>query len=322
MGSSAWLARVRDPSAFLKKPNRAPFGKFVDFVQSQDAKKGIEFWCNQLHGLPRYDLHFKSSKNRDFLTSTGSSITKTTKYDRPKNTSVTFSTISHVAWALTLANTAVFDDIFFCSFRSCRQMALPGVEAIMGSLWSMVPVRVRLEAKQSLENVLRTVQDGIITATPYEPFGIQALQKHFGHRRYLQSVLIPQPPRPDSFSATVTAEEKLGLESRLRAAEDLNTQCRLPFGLCVVLTPKGDDLEIWARYDESFIEGGRVLLILDEFIKVLEGLLTSKSKIIGRKETFPMLILGQSHGRALTLGDFDHIWHRHQRLVQSLLKTL
>ncbi|CAF9942162.1 MAG: hypothetical protein ALECFALPRED_009551, partial [Alectoria fallacina] len=99
----------------------------------------------------------------------------------------------------------------------------------MGSLWSMVPVRVRLEAKQSLENVPRIVQDGIVTATPYEPFGIQALQEHFGYRRYLQSVPIPQPPRPDSFSATVTAEEKSGFRSRLRAAEDQNTQCRLPF---------------------------------------------------------------------------------------------
>ena len=65
-----------------------------------------------------------------------------------------------------------------------------------------------------------------------------------------------------------------------------------------------------------------MLLILNEFMKVLEGLLTSKSKMIGRRNTFLMLILGQSHGRALTLGDFAHIWHRHQRLVQRLLKTL
>ena len=167
----------QDPSAFFKNPNHAPFGNFVDFVQSQDAEKGIEFWCKQIHGLPRYDLHFKSSKNRDFLDSPGSSISRTTKYNRPRNTSVTFLTISHVAWALTLAHTAVFDDIFFCSFRSCRQMVLPGVEVILGSLWSMVPVRVRLEAKQSLENALRTVQDGIITATRMSHPGIRLYRK-------------------------------------------------------------------------------------------------------------------------------------------------
>lgn len=145
-------------------------------------------------------------------------------------------------------------------------MALPGVETIIGSVRPMFPVRVRFEAEHSLEDLLRAVQDGIVTATPYEPFDIQALQEHFGHRRYLQSVIVPQPPRPDSFSATVIAEEESGCESRLRAAEELNTQSRLPFGLCVALTPKGDHLEVWARYDESFIEGGRVASIMNEFI--------------------------------------------------------
>ncbi len=197
-------------------------------------------------------------------------------------------------------------------------MAMPGVETIMGSIWSIVPVRVCLEAEQSLEDLLRTVQDGITSATPYEPFGIQALQEHFGHKRYLQSVLLPQPPRPDSFSATVSAKEESGVKSSLRAAEELNNQTRLPFGLCIALTPKGDDLEVWARYDESFIDGGRVISIMNEFIQVLDSLLTSK--IIGRGDTLPVLILGQDHGKTLPSVRFAPIWCNRQRLVQSRWK--
>ena len=49
--------------------NRALFGKFVDFVTSQRKEEAIAFWLNQLEGLPRYDLLFKPSMNREFITS-------------------------------------------------------------------------------------------------------------------------------------------------------------------------------------------------------------------------------------------------------------
>ena len=155
-------------------------------------------------------------------------------------------------------------------------MALPEVDEIIGPVYSLVPTRIRLRAQDSLEHLLRTVQDTMVKGTPYEPFGIQAIKEHFGHNRYAQSLFVYEPPLPDSFSATATAEEESGVQSRLRAAAELNTQTRVPFGLILVLTPRGDDLGIWVRYDDNFIERTRVLSLVEDFKRALDRLLTSE----------------------------------------------
>lgn len=57
---------------------------------------------------------------------------------------------------------------------------------------------------------------------------------------YLHFVLVPQPPQPDSFNTVMTAQERdSDFESRLRSVESLWIQTRGPYGLYVVLTPKG-----------------------------------------------------------------------------------
>ena len=158
-------------------------------------------------------------------------------------------------------------------------MALPEIDEIIGPVYSLVPTRIRLRAQDSLEHLLRTVQNTMVTGTPYEPFGIQAIQEYFGHNRYAQSLFVYEPPLPDSFSGTATAEEESGVQSRLRAAAELNTQTRVPFGLIFVLTPRGDDLGIWVRYDDHFIERGRVQSLVEDFKQALNHLLTSKHNL-------------------------------------------
>ena len=248
----------------------------MNYVTSQQNEEAIVFWLSQLECLTRHDLLFKPSMNREFITQPTNSVRTSIKFDKPRNKSITISTISHVAWAVVLANEAAYDDIFYPSIRSCRQMALPEVDQILGPLFSLVPTRIRLKAEESLEDLLRTVQDGMVTGTPHEPFGVQALQEHFGHKRYPQSLFVYEPPLPDSFSASVGAEEGSGVKSRLRAAAELNTQTRVPAGLILVLTPRGDDLGIWVRYDENFIDGARILSIVEKLKRVLHHLLTSK----------------------------------------------
>ena len=194
-------------------------------------------------------------------------------------------------------------------------MALSEVDEIIGALFSLVPTRIRLKTEDSLQELLRTTQNTLVAATPYEPFGIQALQQHFGHRRYHQSLFIYEPPRPASFSASTTVEEKSGVHSRLRAAEELNTQTRLPCGFCLVLTPRGDDLHIWARYDENFLDGAQARSIVEEFIQTLNQMLTSKHNC-GYVIDCSEIERWQSHGRAPMLGRFAHIWPHYRRQPQ------
>ncbi|KAK4541729.1 hypothetical protein LTR36_007438 [Oleoguttula mirabilis] len=263
-----------DPVAFTNKPARPPFRDFVDFVQDLDAKEGMEYWTSQLQGMDdNYQLLFPEAKDTAFLTSTTHSIRKTIPYSKPTQAKISFDALVQVGWALTLANVSGSDDIFFCTFRSCRQMALSGIQDIIGPLWSLIPVRRCLDAQQTLQSLLEDVYDSTIAGIPHEPFGIPALEQHFGHKRFLQSVILPQPPQPDTFSAGVTARDEEGSEYSLQSSEKLWGQTRGHYGLYIMLTPKqGGMLDVWARYDDRFLDAERVESIIGQYTQVLEKL--------------------------------------------------
>lgn len=288
-----------DPVAFANQSARPLFRSFVDFVQDLDAKEGIEYWKSQLQGLDdNYKLLCPEAENTAFLTSKTHSIRKSIPYTKPTQAKISFDALVQVGWALTLANLSGSDDIFFCTFRSCRQMALSGIQDIVGPLWSLVPIRRRLSAQQSLQDLLTEVYDGTIAGITHEPFGLPALERFFGHKRFLQSVILPQPPQPDTFGAELVAHDQAGSEYRLRSADQLWGQTRGHYGLYIMLTPKqGGELEVWARYDEHFLDTERAQSIVDQYSQLLEKLLAGMSTSSDGK----LLILAVGFGEGTAL---------------------
>lgn len=61
--------------------------------------------------------------------------------------------------------------------------------------------------------------------------------------------------------------------------ESLWTQTLGPCGLYVVLTSKGENMEIWARYDESFIYNEQVHPNIDEYVIILSRVLRGEQHL-------------------------------------------
>lgn len=262
-----------DHETFKTESSRLSFKQFADFVQHQDAQKSIDHWKKQLEGLQRCDLLSHTPPSQRFKTSEDKTLRVTTKYQKPTNTNITFATVAHTAWALVLAKESKASDVFFCSFRSCRQMDMSSIDSVIGPLWSMVPVRMQLTSGQSLQDLLQAAHQCMVEGIPHEPYGVTALDEHFGHKGYLQSVLLPQPPQPDTFAMEIEHKDKQkGETMTFRSAEEHWTQTRGHFGLYIMLTPKKDDLELWGRIDESFIDEARVERLLNAYAAMLEKL--------------------------------------------------
>lgn len=195
---------------------------------------------------------------------------------------MTYTTFLHVAWALTLANVAEYDDIFFCAFRSSRQMAMPGIETIPGPLVCMVPVRMRLRGDQSLAELLHEFQSDTLKGVPYEPFGIQAMQEHFGHNKFQQCTFISEPfPKP-SFNEIMPA----GDDGAKTGFEDIPFRSlKCPYGLFVIAIPNGDTLEVAVFWDASFLEITKVEQMIDQFFLILSRILSGKYLSWGMKRS-------------------------------------
>lgn len=271
-------ACFQNPDEFESSRKRAPFRDFVNFVEKQNEEKSVKYWMDQLQGLKTHELLFKDNKHREYLTSDHDSYRKTIKYTARQGTKINWDTITQTAWSLLMSKISKSDDIFYCTFRSCRHLSLPGIEGIIGPLWSMVPVRRKLNGGMTLASLLQQTEKDRVSSMPHEAHGIKALKEHFGHKRFLQCVLLPQPSQPD-FGLPVTAHDDAGTEFRIRSAEELWSQTRGHYGLYVMLTPKkGDDLEIWARYDEHFISKQRTEEIVGHYAETLETMASGNAE--------------------------------------------
>jgi len=172
----------------------------------------------------------------------------------------------------------------------------------------MVPVRRRLEGDSHVSELLKSFQESTIEGIPHEPFGPIALQRHFGHKRFPQSVVLPNPPKPDSFGATITARDESGQEIWMRSAEDKFTQITTPYGLYIMLTPKSDGtLDLWARFDESFLPADRVETLLEQYASMIERLATEESKDLKIADVCPHIVKSKpaTNGHS-TNGEFQN----------------
>jgi len=142
-----------------------------------------------------------------------------------------------------------------------------------------------------MTELLKSFQDSTVAGIPYEPFGPIALQRHFGHKRFLQSVILPNPPKPESFGATTTARDESGQEVWMRSAEDKFTQISTPWGLYIMLTPKSDGtLDLWARFDKHFLSTDRVETLLEQYAAMIETLASEEAKDLKVGDVCPHVV--------------------------------
>ncbi|KAI5364038.1 Putative AMP-dependent synthetase/ligase, Condensation domain, phosphopantetheine binding ACP [Septoria linicola] len=243
-----------DPSQFLQTGPRPPYRKFVDFALSQNVDDSMKFWENRLDGLEKFDLLFPESKERDYMSSKTDHERKRYVSFKPPQGRIGLDAINTVACALLLAN----------------ESKLENIDKIIGPVWTLCPVRRRLEGDMTLQGLLADVSQEINGAIPHEPHGLAAAQQHFGHRRFYQFVTMMQPPKTPNFDANIITKNADGTELSLQLSE--TTQTRNFFGLYLMQMPVGDGkIEVWARYDDTFLSAERVDEIMEKYTNILEA---------------------------------------------------
>ncbi|KFX94081.1 hypothetical protein O988_06483 [Pseudogymnoascus sp. VKM F-3808] len=258
----------QDPDVLIDNVDRPAYRNLVKYVGNRDKAEATNFWKKYLDGLERFDHVYEIKEGHEHVTN--AQMTKLMDFKKPQNIHITFSTITHVAWALTLGNRSKSDDIFFVAVRSGRQLPLADVDKIIGPIISYIPVRIRLDPKQPLRTLLQAVHEEIISTTLYEPFGAEYAKQRFGGTGYLQCILMPQPVEPDVFSSPIKSGD-----TAFFPCEYLYTQTRANTGLFLSLVPKDGKLKLWARYDNYLISEEDVASMLSEYINNIQTIISA-----------------------------------------------
>lgn len=252
-------------------PSRPPFKSYVDWQLSLDPSGALSSWRKHLQDFnPKY-LENLYSVSPSYLAVSTSHMTRRLPFNLRKSP-FTLATMVNTAYALAVARISKLDDILFWAVRSGRQIKLPGVENIMGPLLTGVPLRAVVRPNTKLEDLMQELQRQTSSMLSIEPFALQALEKHIGHRNVIQSVVNYRPPGSDSLATDVRFATP---GTYLKPRKDLSTPRTTNLGLTTAVHDEKDHLDVIADWDDTLIQKAKVVDLIEGFSffleKIIEG---------------------------------------------------
>lgn len=189
---------------------------------------------------------------------------------------LTLNTLMQGVWALLLHRYSGESDVLFGATISGRQADLAGVEAIVGLLINVLPVRVALPPNQTVVTWLQTLQTQQAEASRYayaSPDQIQTWSPVSG--RLFDSLLVIEnyPVRVAEANCSVQVDNvQSGLVST--------------YGLTVIVKP-GDTLTLMLRADSERFSNEQLATLLDQFQEILSAIADHPHRTI--REILPAL---------------------------------
>lgn len=152
-----------------------PFASFISHMTARDKDEEVQFWQDQFQdleaptwpALPHEEYHPKPD-------STYTHIVNDLKW---RTDGYTNSTLIRAAFSLVAMKYTDASDFVFGTIVSGRKAALPGIEQIAGPTISTVPVRVKVEAEQTLGSFLSALQQHEVDSIRFEQTGISQICK-------------------------------------------------------------------------------------------------------------------------------------------------
>ncbi|KAI9038003.1 acetyl-CoA synthetase-like protein [Aspergillus affinis] len=260
-------------------PRSQPFRMFVDYFLKINIDEIKEFWQNELEGFsgplfpqpPSGDHTYKPAtlhKMSRFISVP--QATKTLKYP--------LATMIELSWALTLSQYSGTDDIVFGSTLAGRNVAVGGIDEILGPTITTIPRRIKLDRSMQLGDVLRFIQERNAEYLNFGYLGLQriaALGAGAATACRLQSLLIIQP---------FYDEDALTIFNN--CMEELSTEIVDNYILALeVKLGKEDAVRLEVEYDAEIIADSFMSRILEQFCHNLNGVARSGNKLLSEMES-------------------------------------
>jgi amino acid adenylation domain-containing protein len=156
-------------------PSRS-YGEYIGWLQQQNLSKAEEFWRRVLSGIkaptPLIKLNidkFSSQEDRyDDQILKLSTETTAALQSLAQQHHLTLNTLVQGAWAVLLSRYSGEEEIVYGNTVSGRPVDLVGVESMVGMFINTLPVRVKVDAEQSLVSWLKQLQAQLVEMRQYE----------------------------------------------------------------------------------------------------------------------------------------------------------
>ncbi|OKL62742.1 hypothetical protein UA08_01138 [Talaromyces atroroseus] len=159
-----------DHNKVLGKQLFSPFARYIASVTGME-----QYWRSEFSELNAEIFPALPSPN--YVPEADTEINHQINLPCHFNSEYTMSNVIRLAWGLVVSQYTNSDDVVFGVTTSGRAAMVPGIERMTGPTIATVPLRLRLQSNNSLENLLSAVQAQATRMIQFEQMGLQNIQK-------------------------------------------------------------------------------------------------------------------------------------------------
>ncbi|MCL2535787.1 MAG: condensation domain-containing protein, partial [Nocardiaceae bacterium] len=167
-------------------PRVQPYRDYLTSIAEQDPVAGVQAWADALAGLEEPTLLAPLDRGREQSTvpdtvemSLDPALT-TRLTSLGRHWGVTLNTMVQATWAIVLGALTGHDDVVFGGTVSGRPPHIPGIESMIGLFINTLPVRVRLDPRETVGELLRRVQGEQAGLLDHHHVGLTEIQDAVG----------------------------------------------------------------------------------------------------------------------------------------------
>ncbi|MDO1477941.1 non-ribosomal peptide synthetase [Rhodococcus ruber] len=162
-----------------------PYRDYLAWLDRQDHDAARALWRESLDGLTEPSLVAPPGATRATTPTAALAVdVPAGLHDRltglARDAGVTLNTVLQTGWALLLSGLLGRDDIVFGATVSGRPPELTGVESMVGLFINTVPVRVRLDPRATVAELLRQAQLAQSRTVDHQYLGLAEVQRETG----------------------------------------------------------------------------------------------------------------------------------------------
>ena len=158
-----------------------PFSAFI--TEAYPSHRHYDYWRGLLRNSSMTPLIRRTEPNyrlspTDLSTNSAPGVFKRSIKLPSAVKNFTVAAILKAAWTVTLAHLTGTTDIVFGNLTSGRNLGMTGVESVVGPCMNIIPVRIKLEPKWTVLDLLRRIRDQQIGSMSYESLGFREIAQH------------------------------------------------------------------------------------------------------------------------------------------------
>ncbi|WP_459546692.1 amino acid adenylation domain-containing protein [Nocardia sp. X0981] len=177
-------------------PPVRPYRDYLAWLRTQDRAAADTAWARALEGTTEPTLLTAADRGRRYTVSSCEAPLELNEdrtaalVTRAHQQEITLNTLVQVAWAIVLATETGREDVVFGTTVSGRPPQIAGIESMIGLFVNTVPVRVRLDPRETLAQLLHRVRAEQTVLLDHHHLGLARIQEVAGPGALFDTVTV------------------------------------------------------------------------------------------------------------------------------------